>query len=841
LPNLGRDFRYGWRRLRRTPAFTAFSIVTLALGIGVTTGVYSAVRALMSPPEGVASPETLVTISRAPSSGAGTGSMVSLSWPEFQELQAQQTTFSSLAGWRFFRATPAANGISLPSFNEAVSGDYFSTLGVRMALGRPLQTADDRPDAPPVVVISHSAWRTLFNGNANAIGQTLKLQSLAATVVGVVSTEFSGLFNGGLVPTATWIPMAALRSTDNRGMVVSFDPASRGQRWIMVTARLTAGRSIDDARAEIANLGARINAANPDDDDPRSRRGQRDRPPTLWSATPLTSVPKPLGTGQVLGPLTATLMTAVLLVLLVACTNLANLMLARAAGRRQESGTRLALGASRWRLVREGLVEALMLSAAGGALALLVAWAAIRILGTELVFNRGISLRLQPHLDVDVLLAAMAAAVLTLIVAGLGPALHASRVDLRTVIATDSLGTASPRWRARRYLIAVQVAVSVVLVVIAGLCVAQVRASAAVDRGVGVDRLALLEVDFASQRIDQAEAARIVDAWTQQLARRPGVEAAAAMSGLPGSLASLVMTRSASVRAVDSSGRVSGSLLAATPDTFRTLGIPLLRGRSLDDRDTAAAAPVAVIGEQTAIALFGRADVVGREVLLQSSTYVNESKRAESLRVIVGVVREPARADSRRQNGVLYVSLAQHHEPNLVLAVRAEDPAAMLLPMRQALETIAPAVAAGQVITGTALAGQDAIFFRIVAGIAAVLGTMAMIVALVGLYGILSFVIAGRTREIGIRLAIGAEARTVRCQVLREGLSPVWIGLVAGLGASLLVRMGARAIVVGLAPALNLTILVAVPVLFVAAGVIACYVPARRASRVDPQIALRTL
>lgn len=301
------------------------------------------------------------------------------------------------------------------------------------------------------------------------------------------------------------------------------------------------------------------------------------------------------------------------------------------------------------------------------------------------------------------------------------------------------------------------------------------------------------------------------------------------------------MTRSASIRAADGSGKLSGSLLAATPDTFRTLGIGLLHGRGLDARDTAAGPPVAVIGEQTAIALFDRADVVGREVLVQSSVYVNEAKRAESSHVIVGVVTEPARADSGRQTRVLYVPLAQRYEANLVLAVRADDPAAMLVPMRHALETIAPGIAAGQITTGAALAGQEAVFFRIVGGLATVLGTMAMIVALVGLYGILSFVIAGRTREIGIRLAIGADARAVRWQVLREGLSPVWIGLVAGLGVALLVRMGAGALVVRLAPALDITILVAVPLFFVAAGVVACYVPARRASRVDPQIALRAL
>ncbi len=841
MRDLGPGFRLGWRRLRATPAFTVFAMVTLALGIGVTTGIYSAVRAVMSPPDGIEAPETLVTVSRLPFAAAGSASMVSLAWPEFQELQAQQTAFSSLAGWRFFRATPTANGVSAPSFNEAVSGDYFTTLGVRMALGRPLRVDDDRPGAPPVAVISHSAWRTFFNGDVNALGQPLKLPSLVVNVVGVAAPEFSGLFNGGLIPTAVWIPMASLRGAASRGLGVDFDPESRDRRWIMVTGRLKPGRSIDDARAEIAGLGARINARHPEHDDLRSRRSQAAQPPTPWSATALTSIPKPLGTGQVLGPLTAALMTAVLLVLLVACTNLANLMLARMASRRQELAVRRALGASRWRLVREGLAEAMLLSAAGGALSLLVAWAAMAVLGTELVFSRGISLRLQPQLDGTVLVAAMGAMLLTVMVAGLVPALHASRTDLRSVIAIDSLGTASPRWRARRYLIAGQVAASVVLVVIAGLCVAQVRASAALDRGVDVDRLAILEVDFDSHHIDQTETASLADAWVQQMARRPGIEAAAAVSGLPGHLASLVTTRTASLRAADGAGRVSGPLLASTPGTFRTLGIPLLRGRGFDERDSAATAHVAVIGDQTAIALFDTAEVLGREVLVQPTVYAGEPKQAESSRVIVGVVKEGAAPDGRRQGAVLYVPLAQNAAGTLVFAVRAEDPGALLVSVRQALEAVRPGLAAGQIATVASLAGQDVLFFRIVAGLASVLGAMAMIIALVGLYGILSFVIAGRTREIGIRLAIGAEVRAVRWQVLREGLSPVWIGLVTGLSASLLVRMGARAIVVRMAPALDVTIFVAVPLLFVAAGVIACYVPARRASRVNPQIALRTL
>jgi predicted permease len=832
MRGITRDLAFAWRRLRATPLFTTFAIVTLALGIGVTTGIYSAVRAVMTPPSGLNEVDRLVRVTR---SARGSRATMSLSWPEYQDFLSQQSGFDSVAAWNWFRASVSTGGQSAQVSAEMISGAYFETLGVSATHGRTLQRSDDEQTAPPVAVISHRAWERWFNSSPDAIGQPVKINGTSLTIAGVIDPQFTGLFNGGVVSTAVWTTFAAARSLANADGV-SFDPANRGRRWISLTARLAPGRSFDEASTEVAAIGARVNEAYPDRTDRFA--GGAPQPARPWVARRLTDVPKILGADRLIGPLSTALMTAVLLVLLVACTNLANLMLARTSGRSQELAVRLSLGASRPRVLWETLSETVLLTGIGGFLAVGIARLLMVVLGNELMISRGLAVQLAPRLDPAVLGAATLATFLAMLIAGLAPAFFAARSDIRRALAADSLGAASPRWRGRRYLIAVQVAISVVLVTIAGLCVAQVREHQRKDTGVDFDRLALVDVDFRQPQYDQGSVREIVSSLLQKVGRQPGVLSVSMSSGLPIGIG----TPGAQVNGPQSVAMAE--LVAATPQILQTLGVNIRRGRGLDVRDVAGSPLVVVLGERTAEKLFGTSDVLGRTVTVHRRSWVGEPEWPKRQFTVVGIAESSGRelAAEPQRGEVIFVPLAQQFEDRLVLAVRSDgDPGALVNTLRQIVQSTAPDAPITQSLTGAALQAEDTLFFQVVAGIATVLGAMALAVALAGLYGILSFLVAGRTREIGIRIAIGANDRLIRRQILREGLSPVLLGLVIGLGLGALARLGMQPFFERMMPATDLAVLVLVPLLFIAAGLGACYLPARRASRVNPIVALRQL
>jgi ABC-type antimicrobial peptide transport system permease subunit len=342
-----RDLTLGLRRLRATPGFAVFSIITLALGIGVTTAIFSIVRAALAPPPGVTTIDRLVTINHV--RGGGSIPIIALSYGDFLDLRARQQSFHDVAGWAFNRFSYTARGVSGVSFGELVSGEYFQVLGVRPAFGRLLQPADDSPTAPAVAVISHSLWQRVFDGAPDAIGETIRINGVNFEVAGVAAPEFAGLFNGGLIASAAWIPMSAARLLPPAGSSIGLDVADRSRRWVQVRARLKPGVTIEQVQAEITAIAQQLDReAKIGADLPTLPRGrwpeyQTSRP---WAVSRTADVFINEATDRMIRPIAAVLMGAVGLVLLVACTNLANLMLARHSRRRMEAGVRLALGAS---------------------------------------------------------------------------------------------------------------------------------------------------------------------------------------------------------------------------------------------------------------------------------------------------------------------------------------------------------------------------------------------------------------------------------------------------------------------------------------------------------------
>jgi predicted permease len=820
-----RDLRYALRRLRQSPGFTIFTVLSLAVAIGAATAVFSTVDAVMGPPPGVVKPQRVVTVSHTP---RGSGPMTNLSWPDYQDLRARQDVFDGFAAWAWFRAGYSLNGTTATGVGEWVSADYFRVHGVRARIGRTLGPADDDPAAPPVAVISHRLWQQAFGGSEAALGQTIRVSGVDYPVVGVAAEGFRGLFNGGLVHTAVWLPMGTATLNPAFRSYGTFDAASRERRWVVARGRLPAGTTLQQARAQVSAIARKLDADFPLGEglDPRFRTAHmtsRDH----WTVAPLGS--RMLGVPDFLA---RRLVTAVLisvgLVLLVAATNVANLAIARAARRRQELSVRKALGASRFRLVRESLSESLVIAVAGGALSLLVALGLMRVLGSEVSLN-GVVLQADPRFDWSTLALTFAASFLVLVVAGLAPALVSTR-DIRSAMASEGSASAG-RWRGRRVLITSQVGVSVLLVMLAGVFVTHVRREAGVDTGIDLDRLAVAEVDFGNQGYDPTQVRQIGNDILARL-RRPDVESASLSSGLPVSF----RTRRAGLQAGSANSMVD--LVASTHEIGRTLGLSLVAGRMLEERDGRGSSAV-VLSRRVAVALFDEESAVGRSVTFERQPMTGETRRPPEVLTVVGVVSD---TETRSASGAVYVPFAQHYESRLVLSVRAADDAAPLVSvLREAIAAVDPRLAIAQIGTGSALAGADTRFHRIFAGIAGLLGVFALVLALAGLYGVMAHLVAARTREVGLRVALGATTGHIQRMVIRQGLSPVVLGLAGGLFAAFLAGMGLRATLSGLELPFDIPALLAVIALFLGAGLLACYLPARRASRVDPNRALRSL
>ena len=515
-------------------------------------------------------------------------------------------------------------------------------------------------------------------------------------------------------------------------------------------------------------------------------------------------------------------------------------MLARGSGRRHEVAVRLALGASRGRLVREAVLESVILAMIGGVVSLGLTRVLLVVIGHELDVGNGAVLYVEPVMDALVLLGSACATLLALIVAGLGPAVQSTRVDVRSALATAGGSTAMPRWRGRRLLITMQVTVSLVLLAIASVCVQQVRQDSRHDSGVDLERLALVNVDFGQQGYSQDRARRVVDSVLVQAAREATVEAVAASSGLPAG----VPTPGGSVKAADGPGGVSRvELVASTPGIFRVLGVSIVRGRPLDVRDAAGAQPVIVISEHVAKTIFGTLDVVGRPVTFTRARWAGTPDPRDERVTIVGVAEDTDTGSvGRRDHGTAYLPLDQHGEGRLVLSARSSaDPARVVGALLRALRSIDPDVAVSQAGTGMAVAGPSNLFLQVTAGLASVLGSFALILALAGLYGALSHVVSSRTREVGVRIALGATTRQILRLVLVDGLRPVVAGIALGGIVAVLARMSLQPMFVRMVPPLDPFALATAPALMLLAALVACYVPGRRAASVDPNVALRNL
>jgi predicted permease len=829
------DLILAWRRLRAAPVFTLFSVLTLALGIGATTAIYSIVYATVLRPPDIPDVERVANLYHADPRQGRTGPMVWLSRADFEDYRAAQSSFESLAAWKRFRLPFTANGSADMLMGEAVGGEYFSVVAIPAALGRMVQPDDDRAGAPHVIVLSDGLWRQRFGADPAIVGRTVKLGGQTFEIVGVAPRHFRGVDMPNVLPTAAWIPLSALPVTDPD------DLTDRERHTTAAKGRLKPGRSMQEAQAEFSAIGKRLDLAYPIGRDIAARNRHPYNTSRPWFLMPAANVKMHESMDAIAGPLVVTIMIAVGLVLLVACTNIANLALARGTARRHETAVRLALGASRGRLIREQLVESALVACAGAAAAFVVARLLIvRFLSGELHLVPGVSVQVTPEINVSVAAVALASTALALLVFGVIPAIHGSRGSVREAIASEGQNAPLPRWRGRRGLIACQVAVSAGLVSVAALCAQQLIALERHDTGMDIERLAFVQVSLQMTRRDEAQGRQALERMLEAARRLPGVQSAALSSGFPIEIGA--RGGAVAVRPEELTGGIY-SFMISSRDVFATWGVRILQGRGFDDRDTAASEPVTVLTDPLARHLFPSGAAVGQHVALRWIRLPGAPEQPIQTVTVVGVAADTDAGNAgNRGGGYLYLPWTQQYNPVMIVTVRtAGDPAALVDPLKRLVHEIDPELPVIDAEPASQLTGGRHVVLRVGAAAAGLLGWLAFGLAMAGLYGVLSELVLRRTRELGIRMALGADSRRLLRTVLIDGTRPVLVGLAIGLGLGVILRLSFRPLFIRILPAFDPLVIALVPLAFLTAALIAAYVPARRASRVDPNVALRHL
>ena len=822
------DFKYALRWLRRSPGFAAVAILSLGLGIGANTAMFSLVDAVLLRPLPVSDPGSLVDLFTNSTDG---DEYATTSYPDFLDIKAQNAVFSDMTAYSMMFAPLNLGDRARLVMGHIVTGNHFEMLGVRPFMGRMLQATDDVAGAERVVVLSHRMWRTDFGGDPGVIGRSLQLRGQAYTIVGVAPAAFTGAIPI-LVPEL-WLPIAHADEIEPAGINDNVPSPTgrtrlerRGSRWLFVKGRLKPGVTVAEARANMQVLAAQLASAYPATN--RNRRVSAFATTDVRMLVPQAGGPLSIGSAAVMG--------VVGLVLLIACANVAGMLLARASARNREIGVRLAIGAGRRHIVRQMLSEGVVLGVAGAAVAAAVAWTLVRLLLSLKLPLPG-TIMLDVRLDLRVLGFALGIAVIAGVLAALTPALKASSVrltgDLRGEL--PSARFAGRRWALRDVLVVTQLALTTVLLVVAGLLLRSLAAAQTADVGFRTTGLAMVSADTGMVRY---EAERSDQFWKHVLERvqaMPGVESAALVTPrLPFDVNYNQTNIRIDGKQYESDDR--GDTVAnvsVTPEYFQTLDVPIVQGRGFTAADRKGAPLVAVVNESMARRFWPNESAVGKTFELafsKSPTYE-----------IIGVSKDHKLfAVNERPTPYLHFAAAQRPTGyNYVVARTRGDAAQLLAALRRELLTIEPGLVFIGSNTMESSLELSLLPQRAAAWLALGFGALGTLLAAIGLYGVIAFSVARRTREIGVRVAIGADSRQVLGLVLRQGLVLAVIGAVTGVVlAAILARvMGGLLYQVGafdpVAWALALSVLFS-------AALAANIIPARRAMRVDPVTALRT-
>lgn len=804
------DLRHAWRALRQAPLFTAIAVLTLGLGIGANSAIFTVVNAVFFRPVPVAEPERLVDVYTRENQNRFSTS----SYPDYLDLRDRAASFDGVLHYRLNSMMLAVDDARVVLWTEIVSGNYFEVLGVRPALGRFFVPAEeDVRGAPLTVVLSHPFWQRQFAGDPAIVGRPIRLNGHLFTVVGVAPAGFGGMVRG-LVPSV-WVTVASTERTNGHAGVIE----GRGNRGGWNKARLRPGVTVEAAQAEVATIGRDLAATWP-----ASNAG---REFTAVSSAGITIHP------SVDGMLTAgaaILLAVPGLVLLIACANLATLLLARAAGRRREIAVRLAVGATRGQLVRQLMTEQMLLALLGGMTGLfLSAW--LSRLVTTVRVPIPVPLSLDLATDGRVVIFTLVVTVLTGVAVGLIPALRGSQADLVPDLREGADGGRRGS-RLRRVLVAGQLALSMLLLVGAGLLVRSIGEAARIDRGFDGSRTAVVAFDMTQAGVSPERGASFYERLEARVRELPGVRQVAWAHRLPLQLnyeATQILVEG-QIRAADAPNW-SIPVAWVSPDYFETIGTPIVRGRPFARTDHRDAPPVVIVNETMARQMWPGEDPIGKGL----------RRRADGpLFEVIGVARD-AKVQTLGEDPRphVYFATTQGYRPDLYfLATVSGDPVELLPTLRETARELDPDVSFLDTTTMNAQVDLALFPLRFAATLLSVLGLAGMLIAALGLYGVIAQGVAHRTRELGIRMALGADARRVALLVIRDGMLVVALGAVTGLLLAAGATRALRGWLYGISPTDPATF-VAVVAGFAAVALLACWLPARRATRVDPVVALR--
>ena len=806
------DIRFGLRQAILKPGLVVAAVVCLAFGTGANILVFGLINAVvLRPVPGVAEPEQLAVImNRTHDDGYDLAS-----YPDYLDHKKNNHSFSDLLAYRAMHVSLSGDGFTERIQGAIASGNYFSVLGVGTAIGRPFLVEEvQTPGAHPVAVISYGLWQRRFGADPAIIGKTVKVNGHSFTIVGVAQTGFTGTETGEIFDI--WFPTAMHAEV----MPQSGDRLrSRDQRRLLMIGRLKTAVTIEQAQKEVDVTAAQLRQAYP-----KEHAG-------------ITSmlVSPHIGLGPIDYPTVSRFLSTVLavvgLVLLIACANVANLLLVRASGRRKEIAIRLALGASRLRIVRQFLTESMLLTVAGTGLGLL-----IPLLGRDWLLalfpplNPG-ALNFSP--DLRVIGFAVLISLATTLVFGLLPALQASRSD----IAPDLRDTVPPsgnfRWRLSSVFVTAQIAITLTLLICAGLLVRTLQRFYLVDPGFETESVLALSLDLKSQGYTEARGLQLYRQLIEQTAALPAVETAALASVMPlgwGSPSQAVFIEGHPSPSKDSPLVADYNIV--TPGWFQTMSIALNAGRDFSDFDTAEAPGVVIINEAMADRFWPDREPVG----LRFETGGNQRRTVE----IIGVARNTKhRTLEEEPRPLMYLPVLQQYESRMILHVRsAGDPLKLVDPIRLEVQRLDSSLPLFEIKTLAQRLSESIWPTRTMSKLVVIFGSLALLLAVVGLYGVVSYTVSQRTREIGIRIALGARRGDVLKLIIGQGMTLVSVGIGLGFLSAFAVTRLLRGFLYGIGATDPLTFVVVTSVLGLSA-LLSCLLPARQATRVDPMIAIR--
>jgi putative ABC transport system permease protein len=792
IADLWQDLRFGARMLRKRPGFTLFALLALALGIGANTAIFSIVNAVLLRPFPYQAPERLVILLDLVPGGTG----FSPSYPNFVDWRAQNTVFDSIAAVRqseSFNLTGTGEPERLQG--RRVSAEFFATLGVKPLVGRDFLPEEDRAGATPAMILSYGLWQRRFGADPSIIGKQLTLNLQSYTVIGIMPANFHfGAEADVTVPIGLQAERFRLRGRDPGADVV---------------ARLKPQVSQQQAETELNLIAARLEQQYPE-----SNKNRRVRVVPLYERF----------VGDVRLPLLI-LLGAVGLVLLIACANVANLLLVRASARQKEMAVRMALGASRRTLMRQLLTESVLLVVLGAALGILLAFWGTSLIAAQM--PDGIPRLQEANVDARVLSFTLAVSLLTGLLFGLAPAIQASRPNLTEGLKEGERGSSGRRQRLRSGLVICEVALTLTLLVGAGLLIQSFRRVLAVDPGFKAQNLLTLQLSVNNP--DAQQVANFFEQLQQNIRNLPGVTAVAVSDGLPFEMANYPGFRIEGRPEPDNKG--SGLRYKVSLDYFQAMGIELLKGRLFTAEDTRDSQRVIVINDVLARRHFPNEDPLGKRL--------KETPTSPSLE-IVGVVRhvEHYNLDNKSAQPQFYTSFNQTPGGRYVLVRTAIEPLSLAAAVRAQVAALNKDQAVFNVRTMEQILAQSVAARRFSMLLLTIFAIVALALASLGIYGLMSYAVAQRTREIGVRMALGASRRSVLRLMIGQGMKLALAGVALGLVASVALTRTMKNLLFGVSATDSVT-LVAITLLLTVVALLACWIPARRATHIDPMVALR--